>query len=113
MVQFFILLVLSMCTKAIQPRFCTQATQLSRLSNEAAFRLHESRGQGPGILEAFVEVHKLIRSENVSLVYMRLGNALTLTSIYAEGEAELQEASSEVEMHGHSLGGTRLPGAIG
>ena len=27
---------------------------------------------------------------------MRLGNALTLTSILAEGEAELQEASSEV-----------------
>ncbi|XP_066377315.1 uncharacterized protein [Miscanthus floridulus] len=31
------------------------ATQLSRLSNEAAFRLHESRGQGPGVLVAFVE----------------------------------------------------------
>ena len=46
-------------------------------------------------------------------MYMRLGNALTLTSIHAEGEAELQEASSEVELHGHSLGGTRLPGAVG
>ena len=44
---------------------------------------------------------------------MRLGNALTLTSIYAEGEAELQEASSEVELHGHSLGGTQLAGAVG
>ena len=44
---------------------------------------------------------------------MRLGNALTLTSIHAEGEAELQEASSEVELHGHSLGGTRLPDAVG
>ena len=44
---------------------------------------------------------------------MRLENALTLMSIYAEGEAELQEASSEVELHGHSLGGTRLPGAVG
>ena len=44
---------------------------------------------------------------------MRLRNALTLTSIYAEGEAELQEASSEVELHEHSLGGTRLPGAVG
>ncbi|XP_066356919.1 uncharacterized protein [Miscanthus floridulus] len=32
-----------------------KATQLSRLSNEAAYRLHESRGQGPGVLEAFVE----------------------------------------------------------
>ncbi|XP_066354092.1 uncharacterized protein [Miscanthus floridulus] len=31
------------------------ATQLSRLSNEAAFRLHESRGQRPGVLAAFVE----------------------------------------------------------
>ena len=31
---------------------------------------------------------------------MRLGNALTLTSIYAEGEEELQEASSEAELHG-------------
>ncbi|XP_066321754.1 uncharacterized protein [Miscanthus floridulus] len=31
------------------------ATQLGRLSNEAAFRLHESRGQGPGVLAAFVE----------------------------------------------------------
>ncbi|XP_066388732.1 uncharacterized protein [Miscanthus floridulus] len=31
------------------------ATQLSRLFNEAAFRLHESRGQGLGVLEAFVE----------------------------------------------------------
>ena len=42
---------------------------------------------------------------------MRLGNALTVTSIYAEGEAELQEASSEAELHGHSLGGTATPGA--
>ena len=47
--------------------------------------------------------HKLVRSENISLVYMRLGNALTLTSIYVEGEEELQEASSKVELHGHSL----------
>ena len=37
---------------------------------------------------------------------MRLANELTLTSIYAEGEEELQEASSEAELHGHSLGGT-------
>ena len=44
---------------------------------------------------------------------MCLGNALTLTSIYAEGEAELQEASSEVELHGHSLGGTDSPDAVG
>ena len=43
--------------------------------------------------------HKLVYSENVSLVYIRLENALTLTSIYAEGEEELQEA----ELHGHSL----------
>ena len=41
---------------------------------------------------------------------MRL--ALTLTSIYAEGEEELQEASLEAELHGHSLGGTQLPGAV-
>ena len=47
--------------------------------------------------------HKLVRSKIVSLVYMRLGNALTLTSIYAEGEEELQEASSKVKLHGHSL----------
>ena len=57
--------------------------------------------------------YKLVRSENVSLVYMRLGNALTLTSIYAEGEAELQEASSEAELPGHSLGGTGNPGTVG
>ena len=44
---------------------------------------------------------------------MRLGNALTLTSIYAEGEAELQEASSEAELHGHSMGGTGSPDAVG
>ena len=44
---------------------------------------------------------------------MRLGNALTLTSIYAEGEEELQEASSEAELHGHSLVETATPGAIG
>ena len=44
---------------------------------------------------------------------MRLGNALTLTSIYAEGEEELQEASSEAELHGHSLGGTGSPGVVG
>ena len=37
---------------------------------------------------------------------MCLGNALTLTPIYAEGEEELQEVSSEVELHGHSLRGT-------
>ena len=60
------------------------------MSNEAAFWLHESRGQGTGILKAFVEVNIIFfRSENVSLVYMCLGNALTLTSIYAEGEEEL------------------------
>jgi hypothetical protein len=47
--------------------------------------------------------HKLVCFENISLVYMRLGNELTLTSIYAEGEEELQEASSEVELHRHSL----------
>ena len=44
---------------------------------------------------------------------MRLGNALTLMYIYAEGEAELQEASSEAELHGHSLGGTGSPGVVG
>ena len=44
---------------------------------------------------------------------MRLGNALTLTSIYAEDEEELQEASSEAELHGHSLGGTDSLGAVG
>ena len=44
---------------------------------------------------------------------MRLGNALTLMSIYAEGEAELQEASSEAELHGHFLSGTGSPGAVG
>ena len=47
--------------------------------------------------------HKLVRFKNIFLVYMRLENTLTLTSIYVEGEAELQEASSEVELHGHSL----------
>ena len=46
-------------------------------------------------------------------MYMRLGNALTLTSIHAEGEAKLQEANLDVELHGHSLGGTRLLGAVG
>ena len=44
---------------------------------------------------------------------MHLGNELTLMSIYAEGEEELQEASSEAELHGHSLGGTGSPGAVG
>ena len=39
---------------------------------------------------------------------MRLENTLTLTSIYAEGEEELQEASSKVELHGYSVGGTPL-----
>ena len=43
---------------------------------------------------------------------MRLGNTLTLTSIYAEGEAELQEASSEAKLHGHSLGGTGSPSTV-
>ena len=46
-------------------------------------------------------------------MYMRLENALTLTSIYAEGEEELQEASLEVELHGHSLGGTQILGVVG
>jgi hypothetical protein len=38
-----------------------------RLSNEAAYRLHESRGHRPGILEAFVEVHinLLIKKKSV------------------------------------------------
>ena len=43
----------------------------------------------------------------------RLGNALILTSICVEGEEELQEASLEAELHGHSFGGTRLPDAVG
>ena len=87
-----------MCAKTVQSRFCTQATQLSRLSNEAAFRLHESRGQGPGVLVAFVEVNINLSVPKVK----HLGNALALTSIYAEDEEELQEASSKVELHGHS-----------
>ena len=33
--------------------------------------------------------HKLVRFENISLVYIRLGNELNLTSIYTEGEEEL------------------------
>ena len=33
--------------------------------------------------------HKLVRFINISLVYMRLCNELTLTSIYVEGEEEL------------------------
>ena len=33
--------------------------------------------------------HKLVRFENMSLLYMRLANELILTSIYAEGEEEL------------------------
>ena len=44
---------------------------------------------------------------------MRLENTLTLTSFYTEGEAELQEASIESELHGHFLGGTGSPGAVG
>ena len=38
---------------------------------------------------------------------------LTLASIYAEGEEELQEASSEAELYGHSLGGTATPDTVG
>ena len=64
----------SKCTKMVQPRFCTQATQLSRLSNEAAFQLYESRGQGLGVLHAFVEVH-------IKLSIMKI-----LFSLYALGE---------------------------
>ena len=79
------------------------------MSHEAAFWLHESRGQGPGVLKAFVEVNINLSVPKVK----HLGNALALTSIYAEGEAELQEASSEAKLHGHSLGGTGSPGAIG
>ena len=105
MLQFVIHLAFSKCTKTVQPCFYNQATQLSSLSNEAAFRHYESRGQGPGFCEG---KHKLVHSENVSLVYMRLGNILTLTSIYTEGEEE-----SEAELHRHSVGGTRVPGTVG
>ncbi|XP_066315375.1 uncharacterized protein [Miscanthus floridulus] len=46
-------------------------TQLSRMSNEAAFWLHESRGLGPGILEAFVEkVKRSCRKLVQKLSYM-------------------------------------------
>ena len=31
----------------------------------------------------------------------------------AESEEELQEAGSKVELHGYSVGGTRLPGVVG
>jgi hypothetical protein len=37
---------------------------------------------------------------------MRLGNNFSLTSVDAESEEELQEASSKVELHGYSMGGT-------
>ena len=40
---------------------------------------------------------------------MCLGNALTLMSIYAEGEEDQQEASSEAELHGHSYEEPPLP----
>ena len=44
---------------------------------------------------------------------MCLGNIFSLTSGDAESEEELQEASLEVELHGYSMGGTRLPGVVG
>jgi hypothetical protein len=40
-------------------------------------------------------------------------NNFSLTSVDVESEEELQEASSEVEMHGYSVGGTRLLGVVG
>jgi hypothetical protein len=36
-------------------------------------------------------------------------NILTATHVYAENEQEFEEASPEVELHGHSMGGARLP----
>jgi len=44
---------------------------------------------------------------------MRLENNFSLTSADAESKEELQEASSEVELHGYFMGGTRLPCAFG
>jgi hypothetical protein len=43
---------------------------------------------------------------------MRLGDNFSLMSIDVESEDELQEASSEVELHGYSVGGTRVPCAV-
>jgi hypothetical protein len=42
-----------------------------------------------------------------------LVNNFSLTSVDAESEEELQEASSEVELHGYSVGGTPLLDAVG
>jgi hypothetical protein len=40
-------------------------------------------------------------------------NNFSLTFVDVESEEELQEASSEVELHGYSVGGTRLLGMVG
>jgi hypothetical protein len=43
---------------------------------------------------------------------MRLGNNFSLTSVDAKSEEELQEASSEVELHAYSVVGTRVPRVV-
>jgi hypothetical protein len=40
-------------------------------------------------------------------------NNFSLTFVDVESEEELQEASSEVELHGYSVGGTRLLDMVG
>ena len=53
------------CSDMNLARLCMQASQLTSLSNEAAVRLHETRGESHGILHVFIDVHSILRDMTV------------------------------------------------
>jgi hypothetical protein len=55
------ILVLVNCNIKVKPRLCMQARQLSMMSNEAAFQLHNCRNKGRGALDTFVHVSNTLK----------------------------------------------------
>jgi hypothetical protein len=55
------ILVLVNCNIKVKSHLCTQARQLSMMSNEAAFQLHDCRNKGQGALEIFVHVSNTLK----------------------------------------------------
>jgi hypothetical protein len=72
MVVFGLHFTFTKCNNKVQPHFYIQATQLLRMSNKAAFRLHESRNEGPGVLETFVHVRNNFSIMNLFVQSERL-----------------------------------------
>ena len=89
------------CTDVNLARLCMQASQLTSLSNEAVVRLHETRGEPHDILHVFVDVRSILKAMTVVKWFTLLIHPCFL---FAESEEELQEAGTEAELRGYSMG---------